>query len=150
MTYISKKYFSPGTKKKIPGLVNSVVSQIVYDSRQKCVNFFKKSLFATKTCEFLKKIPGFINLSPGTKLLLLFGIFGGISFKLFQPPLSFLSKRYFRTFRTYIPFCFLYYLPLIMLFFSMIPQVCNFLALLVYVEIDTLLLVNFPSYPFSD
>ena len=55
MTYISKKYFSPGTKKKIPGLVNSVVSQIVYDCRQKCVNFFKKSLFASKACEFLKK-----------------------------------------------------------------------------------------------
>ena len=32
----------------------------------------------------------------------------------------------------------------------MVPQVCNFLALLVYVKIDTLLLVNFPSYPFSD
>ena len=32
----------------------------------------------------------------------------------------------------------------------MVPQVCNFLALPVYVKIDTLLLINNLAYPFSD
>ena len=32
----------------------------------------------------------------------------------------------------------------------MVPQVCNFLALPVYVKIDILLLISFPSHPFPD